>query len=205
MNRLTGRMLQTEWWRRRVKLWNFLATEIFTLSDRLQEVWYNSQEVFKKAYIVFSTTGLPQGFLVIDVGLRLYGLALDHVREEAVLVLMLYSDNKTRLLNIHCTGYEYSKDSLVLYLNISCFDLTVTLPNKKYNNNKKKKIEKSGMWFLSKFLGDPYYEPLSQFMIMVINEVIPLQSCRIRCVYKTPFHKFGHIRIKLQIIRYIVQ
>ena len=30
-----------------------------------------------------------------------------------------------RLLNIHCTGYEYFKDSLALCLGISCFDCSL--------------------------------------------------------------------------------
>ena len=60
---------------------------------------------------------------------------LDCAREEAVLVHILYLHKKMKLLNIPCTGYEFFKDSLVVYLDIPCFDLTVTLPNKKYNNN----------------------------------------------------------------------
>ena len=65
--------------------------------------------------------------MAMGIGLCLYGFVLDRVLDEAVLVHILYSHNKTRLLNIHCTGYEYFKDSLVLYLDISCFDLTVAL------------------------------------------------------------------------------
>ena len=64
---------------------------------------------------------------MMGVGPCLYGFSLDRAREEAVLVHILYSHKKTRLLNTHCTGYEYFKDSLVLYSDISCFDLTVAL------------------------------------------------------------------------------
>ena len=28
--------------------------------------------------------------------------------------------------------------------------------------------------------------------LIIINKVMPLQSCTIRCMYKTPFHKSGH-------------
>ena len=58
---------------------------------------------------------------------------LDHAREEAVLVHILYLYKKTELLSIPCTGYECFKGSLVIYSDIPCFDLTVALPNKKYN------------------------------------------------------------------------
>ena len=51
---------------------------------------------------------------MMGVGLCLYGFVLDHAREEAVLVHILYSHKKTRLLNILCTGYKCFKDSLVL-------------------------------------------------------------------------------------------
>ena len=68
---------------------------------------------------------------------------LDRAQEKAVLVHILYLHKKTRLLNIIlCTGYEYFKDSSVLYLDISCFNLIVAFSNMKYNN-KKKKMEKS--------------------------------------------------------------
>ena len=71
---------------------------------------------------------------------------LDRTREEAVLVHILYSHKKTKLLSILCTGYEYCKDSSVLYSDIS--DLTVAFLNKKHNDNKnkKKKMEKSGIF-----------------------------------------------------------
>ena len=39
---------------------NFLTTKIFTLSDRLQEARYNSEEGFKKVSVVISAIGLPQ-------------------------------------------------------------------------------------------------------------------------------------------------
>ena len=59
----------------------------------------------------------------------------DRAREEAVLVYILYLHKKTERLSIPCTGYECFKGNLVIYLDIPCFDLTVALPNKKYNNN----------------------------------------------------------------------
>ena len=62
-----------------------------------------------------------------DFGLCLYYFTLGYAQEEAVLVHNLYLRKKMRLLNILCTGYEFFKDSLVLYLDISCFDLTVAL------------------------------------------------------------------------------
>ena len=57
----------------------------------------------------------------------LYGFMLDRAREEAVLVQILYSNKKTKLLNILCTGYEYFKDSLVFYSDLLCFNMTVAL------------------------------------------------------------------------------
>ena len=38
----------------------FLETKNLTLSDRLQEAQYNSEEGFKKVLVVFSAIGLPQ-------------------------------------------------------------------------------------------------------------------------------------------------
>ena len=43
-----------------VDLENLLAKKNLTLSDRLQEVRYNSEEGFKKVWVVFSAIGLPQ-------------------------------------------------------------------------------------------------------------------------------------------------
>ena len=63
----------------------------------------------------------------MGVGPCLYGFTLNHAREEAVLVHILYSHKKMRLLNILCTGYEYFKDSLVLYSDLLCFNMTVAL------------------------------------------------------------------------------
>ena len=64
---------------------------------------------------------------MIGVGQCLYGFTLDRAREEAVLVHILYSHKKMRFLNILCTGYEYFKDSLVLYSDLLCFNMTVAL------------------------------------------------------------------------------
>ena len=64
---------------------------------------------------------------MMGVGPCLYGFTLDHAREEAVLVHILYSNKKTRLLNILCTGYEYFKGSLVFYSDLLCFNMTVAL------------------------------------------------------------------------------
>ena len=43
-----------------VDLENFLATKDLTLSDTLQEARCNSEEDFKKVWVVFSTIDLPQ-------------------------------------------------------------------------------------------------------------------------------------------------
>ena len=64
---------------------------------------------------------------MMGVGPCLYGFTLDLAREEAVLVHILYSNKKTRLLNILCTGYEYLKDSSVFYSDLLCFNMTVAL------------------------------------------------------------------------------
>ena len=80
---------------------------------------------------------------MVDISPCLYGYMLDRAQEKAVLVHILYLHKKTRFLNILCTGYEYFKDSSVLYLDISCFNLIVAFSNMKYNNKKKKKMEKS--------------------------------------------------------------
>ena len=62
---------------------------------------------------------------IFVTGPCLYGFTLDRAQEEAVLVHILYSHKKTRLLNILCTGYEYFKDSSVLYSDLLCFNMTV--------------------------------------------------------------------------------
>ena len=64
---------------------------------------------------------------MMGVGPCLYGFTLDRAREEAVLVHILYSNKKMRLLNILCTGYEYFKDSSVFYSDLLCFNMTVAL------------------------------------------------------------------------------
>ena len=63
----------------------------------------------------------------MGVGPRLYGFTLDRAREEALLVHNLYSNKKSRLLNILCTGYEYFKDCSVFYSDLLCFNMTVAL------------------------------------------------------------------------------
>ena len=63
----------------------------------------------------------------MGISLCLYGFTLDRAREEAVLVHVLYSHKKTRFLNILCTGYEHFKDSLVLYSDLLCSNMTVAL------------------------------------------------------------------------------
>ena len=65
--------------------------------------------------------------MVMGIGLCLHGFMFDRAREEAVLVHILYSHKKMRLLNILCTGYEYFKDSLVFYSDLLCFNMTVAL------------------------------------------------------------------------------
>jgi len=42
---------------------------------------------------------------------------------------------QNKVLNIHRPGYEYFKDSSVVFLDMLCFDLAVASPTK--NNNKK--------------------------------------------------------------------
>ena len=64
---------------------------------------------------------------MMGIGPCLYGFTLDRAREEAVLVHILYSNKKTTLLNIFCTGYEYFKDSSVFYSDLLCFNMTVAL------------------------------------------------------------------------------
>ena len=64
---------------------------------------------------------------MMGVSPRLYGFMLDRAREEALLVHILYSNKKTRLLNILSTGYEYFKDSSVFYSDLLCFNMTVAL------------------------------------------------------------------------------
>ena len=57
---------------------------------------------------------------------------------------------------------------------------------------------KFGTWpFLSLWL----YERKFQRNSSLKNEVMPLQSCKIGCVYKTPFRKSGHIFIYIVCIR----
>ena len=63
----------------------------------------------------------------MGVGPCVYGFTLYRAREEAVLVHILYSHKKTRLLNILCTGYEYFEDSSVLYLDLLRFNMAVAL------------------------------------------------------------------------------
>ena len=64
---------------------------------------------------------------MMGVGPCLYGFTPDRAQEEVVLVHILDSNKKTRLLNILCTGYEYFKDSLVFYSDLLCFNMTVAL------------------------------------------------------------------------------
>ena len=64
---------------------------------------------------------------MMGVGPCSYGFTLDRAQEETVLVHILYSNKKTRLLNILCTGYEYFKDSSVFYSDLLCFNMTVAL------------------------------------------------------------------------------
>ena len=63
----------------------------------------------------------------MGVGPSLYGFTFDRARQEAVLVHILDSNKKTRLLNIPCTGYEHFKDSSVFYSDLLCFNMTVAL------------------------------------------------------------------------------
>jgi len=57
----------------------------------------------------------------------------------------LYPYYKTKFLNIHRPGYEYFKDSLVVFLDMLCFDLAVASSMKNNNNNNNnKKMEKWG-------------------------------------------------------------
>ena len=57
------------------------------------------------------------------------------------------------LLNAHCNGYWYFKDSSIVFTNTFCFKFTVALPNKNNNNNynnnnnnnNNKKMDNSGI------------------------------------------------------------
>jgi len=49
---------------------------------------------------------------------------------------------QNEVFNIHRAGYEYFKDSSVVFLDMLCFDLAVPSSTK----NKKKKMEKWGIW-----------------------------------------------------------
>ena len=62
---------------------------------------------------------------------------------RSYLGLFMYMHMKRRFLKSHYTGYEYFKDSLIVYMDTSCFDLTVAFSNK---NNNNKKMEKSGFF-----------------------------------------------------------
>ena len=63
----------------------------------------------------------------MGIGPCLYGFTPDRAREEAVLVHILCSLKKMRLLNILCTGYEYFEDSSVLTLDLLRFNMAVAL------------------------------------------------------------------------------
>ena len=74
--------------------------------------------------------GLPQRVLMVGMACALYGFMIDRSLEEATLVYILYWLKKMTFLKSHCTGYEYFKDSLIVYTDISCFDLAVEFLNK---------------------------------------------------------------------------
>ena len=76
---------------------------------------------------------------MVDVGLCLYGFTINHALKDATLIYILYLHKKTRFLKSHCAaGFEYFKDSLIVYTDICCFDLTVAFSNYNYFNNNKK-------------------------------------------------------------------
>ena len=66
----------------------------------------------------------------MGVGPSLYGFTIDRALQEATWVYILYTHKKTRFLKSHCTGYEYFKDSSIVYTDTFCFDLTVECSNK---------------------------------------------------------------------------
>ena len=111
----------------------FSSNKKFTLSDRLQKAWCSSEKNFKKVKVVFSMIGLPQRVLTVGIGPLLYGFMIDRAWEEAALVHILYLHKQMRSLNSHSTGYEYLKDGLIIYMDISSCDLAVHFSNK--NNN----------------------------------------------------------------------
>ena len=51
------------------------------------------------------------------------------------------------LLNAHCNGYCYFKDSSMVFTDTFCFNFTVALPNKNNNNNynNNNEMENSGI------------------------------------------------------------
>ena len=63
----------------------FLASKNLTLSDRLQEAQYNSEEGLGGFYLDWFTT---EEDLRVGVGLCLHGYAISCAREEAVLFHM---------------------------------------------------------------------------------------------------------------------
>ena len=103
----------------------------------LQEAQYNSEESFKKVWMVFSMITYHREST--DSGIRPVLIWLHNwpVLKEAILVYILYLHKKTRFLKSHYTGFEYFKGSSIVYTDISCFDLTVASSNKNNNYNNK--------------------------------------------------------------------
>ena len=66
----------------------------------------------------------------MGIGPCLYGFTINRALEEATQVYILYMYKNTKYLKSHCTGYEYFKDSLIVYMDTSYFDLTVAFSNK---------------------------------------------------------------------------
>ena len=66
---------------------------------------------------------------MVGVSPCLYDFTINHA-QEAGLVHILYLHKKKGFLNSHWTEYEYFKGSSIVYMDISCYDLTVACLNK---------------------------------------------------------------------------
>lgn len=58
---MSGHALHTKCMMQQIKLENFLGTENLISRERLHTIKSNSQEIFKKGWIIFSATSLPEG------------------------------------------------------------------------------------------------------------------------------------------------
>ena len=108
----------------------FLATKNLTLSDRLKKLNIIRRKVLRKFGWFLMRLAYHRGSFDGGRWPCLYAFMIDRALKEATLDYILYMHKKTRFLKSHCTGYEYFKDSSIVYTDISCFDLTVECSNK---------------------------------------------------------------------------